>query len=156
MKRFSKLFITLAVCLGLTAMFTSCSAIFDIAFNGPSKLVISDDIGEADVYVDIDIYEYDIYKNCRTAHVVSQSEVYLKRGSSKVINIYNKISTYGCYQVVIKTSNGRHSVSYTSGSGSYDYRHCNVFIASPGKNYKMRLVDYYNSGFYFRLDEIEK
>lgn len=156
MKKFSKLFITLAVCLGLTALFTSCDVFFDAVFNGPSKIIISDDCGEADVYVDIDIYEYDTYNNCRTERVACQRDVYLKRYGTKSINVYDKVSSYGCYEIVIRTSNERHGIYYSTGSGSYDSRHSNVFLAMPGKNYKMRLVNYRNCDFYFKLDEVDK
>lgn len=99
-----KLFITLTVCLGLSALFTSCSAFFDIEFNSPAKLVISDEICEADVYIDIEVYEYNVSSNRRGNCVLSKNCVYLDRGSSKVYNIYNKLDFYSCYEVVINTS----------------------------------------------------
>lgn len=148
-----KLFITLTVCLGLSALFTSCSAFFDIEFNSPAKLVISDEICEADVYIDIEVYEYNVSSNRRGNCVLSKNCVYLDRGSSKVYNIYNKLDFYSCYEVVINTSCSRSGVQYTEGSASYDYKHKNIFMAVPNTSYKMALVDYYNSDFYFKLDQ---
>lgn len=153
MKQFKKLFITLAVCLGLSALFTSCSAFFDIEFNSPAKLVISDEICEADVYIDIEVYEYNVSSNRRGNCVLSKNCVYLDRGSSKVYNIYNKLDFYRCYEVVINTSCSRSGVQYTEGSASYDHKHKNIFMAVPNTSYKMALVDYYNSDFYFKLDQ---
>ena len=118
MEQFKKLFITLAVCLGLSALFTSCRAFFDIEFNSPAKLVISDEICEADVYIDIEVYEYNVSSNRRGNCVLSKKCVYLDRGSSKVYNIYNKLDFYSCYEVVINTSCSRSGVQYTEGSAS--------------------------------------
>lgn len=156
MKKFNKLFITLAVCLGLSALFTSCSAFFDIAFNGPAKLVVSDDICEADVYIDIEVYEYNVSSNRRGNCVLSKKCVYLDRGSSKVYNICDKLDFYSCYEVVINTSYSRSGVQYTEGSASYDHKHKNIFMALPNNSYRMRLVNYYNSDFYFKLDQAAK
>lgn len=157
MKKFTKLFITLAVCLGLSAMFTSCNAFFDLSFNMSSKIIVSDDCNQGDVYLDVAIYECDPDTNwCRL--IQKEKDVYLYRGSSFTIHMIDRLEPYNTYKVVITPSNQDIDVEYQKGSASYSRRKANVFTATPGKNYECRLIDYSNYGptYTFQLDEVDK
>lgn len=153
MRKLSNVLFTLAVCLGITAFFTGCNSTSLTDEKGPSKIVFSDEYGKGPVSFDLDIYLIDVDARVVGEKVLSVSDIKLSKSGSKSINVNSKLKAYSYYQIVITPKNEA-GVVYRSGSASYDFYYKNVFMAPPGQNIKMKLEDFYNNSYYFKLCEI--
>lgn len=153
MKRLSNVLTVLTLCLGLTAFVTGCNSTSQSDERGPSKIVFSDEYGKGPVTFDLDIYLINIDARTVGEKVFSASDIKLSKNSSKSINMNGCLKAYSCYQIVI-TPKSDAGVVYRSGSASYDFYYKNVFMAPPGQNIKMKLEDFYNNSYYFKLNEM--
>lgn len=153
MKNISKLLLTSFICLGVTAFLTGCNSTSQTNEKGPSKILFTDDYGNGNLTFDLDIYSIDIEAGTTLGKVFNASDIKLSKNGSKSVSVNNKLNAYSCYQIVITPKNGS-GVVYRSGSASYDFHYKNVFLASPGQNIKMKLEDFYNNSYYFKLSQI--
>ena len=145
--------LTSFIYLGFTASLTCCYSTSQTNEKGPSKILFTDDYGNGNLTFDLDIYSIDIEAGTTLEKVFNASDIKLSKNGSKSVSVDNKLNAYSCYQIVITPKNGS-GVVYRSGSASYDFHYKNVFLASPGQNIKMKLEDFYNNSYYFKLSQI--
>lgn len=150
MKRLSKLLLTSVICFGVTAFFTGCNSTSQTDEKGPSKIVITDEYGNGGLTFDMDIYLIDIDAGTLGEKVFSAGDIKLSKNGSKSISVNDKLRAFSYYQIVL-TPKSDAGVVYRSGSASHDFHYKNVFLAPPGQNIKMKLEDFYNNSYYFKL-----
>lgn len=153
MKKISKLLLTSFICIGVTAFLTSCNSTSQSNEKGPSKILFTDDYGNGNFTFDLDIYSIDIDTGATLEKVFSASDIKLSKNGSKAVSVDNRLNAYSFYQIVITPKNDS-GVVYRSGSASHDFHYKNVFLAPPGQNIKMKLEDFYNNSYYFKLCQI--
>lgn len=152
MKRLSIFFLTLTLSFGIIVFFSGCNSTSLSNEKGPSRIIFSDASNKASINFDLTINKINI-ESGTTEEVFCTSNVKLNRGSSKNVNVVGRLDAYSYYQVNITPENNARVV-YRAGSASYDFFYKNVFMAPAGKNIKIKLEDFCNNTYYFKLEEI--
>lgn len=170
MKKFTKLFLTLAVCFGFTTLLTGCAEFFNAMVygygstysTGPYTLLISDDQGLLDS-LNATTFKVTINECNDIGEDKTGAEIYtftdsLKQYESKSFNVKNKLSAGRYYKLTIASTSDSKSTQYEVGSpnlrktASY---YC-FFQASSNYNYKLNISSVGSSYYKFKLSEINK
>jgi len=157
MKKFSKLFLTLAVCLASAAMFSSCAQILNtmVYGSGPSKIEFTDSTNTLSSSKEFDIRIYNCDSSGTRSKLVHSGTYSL--GSS--INVSGKLTSDNYYEITIENNNygDKHSIYYSNKEPNLSFMTSKLYFkASSSYNYKLYIYEITSLLYSFKLSEISK
>lgn len=158
MKKFSKLFLTLAVCLASAAMFSSCAQILNtmVYGSGISKIEFTNSTAETvDKEFSVKIYSCNQYGICSDIDPIFSGKYEL--GSS--IKVSGKLTKDNYYYIVVEDSAiyNKASVNYSILSPNISSSNSKLYFKASDCNYKLSLITITTSSstkYTFKLSEL--